>query len=137
MLDPEVVADNTVDASAAVIKLLIREDDKDGVLALLATNEHGVTTEELQRVHGGLRKGNDTVVIVDGIGDPKQRVRTVDRRGKTHICSHQLVGLLLLLQNRGGSVILLISCQYVVYRSQAPEVVTNVLDFGAGDIARS
>lgn len=54
VLDSEVVSDNTVDASATVIKLLISEDDKHGILSLLATNEHGVTTEELQRVHSSL-----------------------------------------------------------------------------------
>jgi hypothetical protein len=70
VLDTQVVADNSVDTGAAVIELIVGEDDQDGVLSLLASNQDGVTTEELKGVHGGLGQGNDAVVIVDGIGDP-------------------------------------------------------------------
>lgn len=71
MLYAEVVADNSVDAGAAVIKLLVGEDNEDGILALLAANQDGITAEELEFVHGSLGQGNDAVVIVDGIGDPE------------------------------------------------------------------
>jgi hypothetical protein len=54
--------------------------------------------------------------------------------GKNRNCSHQLVGLLLLLENRGGGIILLVICQYISFVRKSL-VVTNVLDFGAGDIA--
>jgi hypothetical protein len=70
VLDSKVVTDDSVDASAAIIELVIGEDDKHCLLSLLAADEHGVTAEELERVHSGLGEGNDAVVIVDGIGDP-------------------------------------------------------------------
>lgn len=70
MLDAEVVADNSVNASAALIELLISEDDEDGVLSLLASDEDGITTEELEGIHGSLGEGDNAVVIVDGVGDP-------------------------------------------------------------------
>lgn len=70
VLDSQVVTNNSVDASATVIELLVSEDDEDGVLSLLASNQDGVTTEELELIHGGLGEGNNTVVIVDGIGNP-------------------------------------------------------------------
>jgi hypothetical protein len=87
VLDSEVVANNSVDASAAVIELIVGENDENGILSLLASNQDGVTSEELELVHSGLGEGNDAVVIVDGIGN------------------HQLVGLLLLLENRGRDII--------------------------------
>jgi hypothetical protein len=54
VLDTKVVADDTVDASAAIIELLISQDNEHGVLSLLAADKDGVTTEKLQGVHGGL-----------------------------------------------------------------------------------
>jgi hypothetical protein len=70
VLDSEVVANNSVDASATVIELIVGENDENGVLSLLASNQDGITSEKLELVHGGLGKGNDAVVIVDGIGNP-------------------------------------------------------------------
>jgi hypothetical protein len=70
VLDAQVVTNDSVDASAAIIELIVSEDDEDSVLSLLASNQDGVTTEELELVHGGLREGNDAVIIVDGIGNP-------------------------------------------------------------------
>ena len=70
VLDSQVVTNNSVDASATVVELLVSEDDENGVLSLLASNQDGVAAEELELVHGGLGEGNDTVVIVDGIGNP-------------------------------------------------------------------
>lgn len=52
VLDAQVVADNSVDAGTSIIKVIVREDDQNGVLPLLALNQHGVATEELQRLHG-------------------------------------------------------------------------------------
>ena len=54
VLDTKVVANDTVDASAAIIELLISQDNEHGVLSLLAADKDGVTTEKLQGVHGGL-----------------------------------------------------------------------------------
>ena len=70
MLDAKVVTDNAVDAGAALVKLLVGQDDEDGVLSLLATDKNGVATEKLESVHCRLGKGNNAVVIVDGIGNP-------------------------------------------------------------------
>lgn len=74
VLDAEVVANDTVDAGTAVIEVLVGENDEDGVLSLLATDKNCVTTEELELLHGIFGEGNDTVVIVDGIGDPRARL---------------------------------------------------------------
>lgn len=90
MLHAEVVANDAVQASAAVIQVIIGENDQDGVLPLLAADEDGVTAEQLESVHGVVREGNDGVVVIRGIGD------------------HQLVGLLLLLENGRGNVIVLV-----------------------------
>ena len=107
VLDAEVVADDTIDSSTAVIKLIVGKDDKHRVLSLLASDEDGVASEQLEGVHGGLGQGDDTVVIVDGIGNPDGRISTlsINAGGRRHL--HQLVGLLLLLQDRSRSIILL------------------------------
>jgi hypothetical protein len=51
VLDPQVVADNPVDAGAAVIEIIVGKDDQHGILPLLAANQHSVATEELERFH--------------------------------------------------------------------------------------
>ena len=68
MLDAQVVSHNTVDASTAVIEIVIGQDDEDGVFPLLALDQDCVTTEQLERVHGVVGESNDGVIIVDGIG---------------------------------------------------------------------
>ena len=70
VLHSQVVTDNTVDSGATLIQLLVGENDEHSLLSLLASYEDGVATEERQGVHGGLRQGNNAVVIVDGVGDP-------------------------------------------------------------------
>lgn len=72
MLDPEVVANHSVDASASVVKIIISEDDEDGVAPLLSTDKNGIATEELEGLHGLLGQGNDRVVIVCGVGNPAE-----------------------------------------------------------------
>lgn len=72
VLDAEVVANHTVDASTAVIEVLVSENDEDSVLSLLAADENCVTAEELELLHRVFGEGNDTVVIIDGIGNPKE-----------------------------------------------------------------
>lgn len=71
MLDSEIVADDPVDASAAIVKLFVGEDDENGILPLFATSKDCVASEQLQSFHCGFGQGNNTVVIVDGIGDPE------------------------------------------------------------------
>ena len=70
MLDSEVVANNPVDAGAAIIELVIGKHNQHSILSLLASHEDCIPTEKLERVHGGLGKGDNAIVIVDGIGDP-------------------------------------------------------------------
>ena len=52
VLDSQVVTNDSVDAGTAIIELIISKDDEDCVLSLLASDEDGVTTEELERLHG-------------------------------------------------------------------------------------
>jgi hypothetical protein len=47
MLDSEIVANHSVDAGVAILKIVIGEHDQDSVFALLALDEHGVASEEL------------------------------------------------------------------------------------------
>jgi hypothetical protein len=69
VLDTEVVADNTVDAGLTIFKIVVGENDQDGVLALLSLDQNSVATEELESLHGVVREGDDGVVIVGGVGD--------------------------------------------------------------------
>lgn len=69
VLDTEVVSHNTVDASASIIKIIIGQNNQNGVLALLALDEDGVTPEQLEGVHCVVGEGDNGVVIVDGISD--------------------------------------------------------------------
>ena len=47
VLDPQVVSDNTVDASRAIIKVVVGENNQYSVLALLSLDQDGVPSEEL------------------------------------------------------------------------------------------
>lgn len=78
MLDAEIVANNSVDAGAAIVQFVIGQNNQDGILSLLATNEHGVSAEKLECVHGGFGQGDNAVIVVDGIGDPCQVSRRND-----------------------------------------------------------
>lgn len=69
VLDTEVVADNTVDASLTILEIVIGENNQDGILALLSLNQDGVATEKLEGLHGVVRKGDDGVVIVGGVSN--------------------------------------------------------------------
>lgn len=70
VLDTEVVANNTVEAGAAIIEIVVGEDNQDGVLSLLSADENGITTEELELLHGVVGEGNNRVIIVDGVSNP-------------------------------------------------------------------
>lgn len=70
VLDTQVVAHNTVQAAATIIKIIVAEHDQNCVLSLLAADKHGITTEQLEGVHGVIGQSDNGVVIVDGIGDP-------------------------------------------------------------------
>lgn len=112
VLDTEVVSDDTVDASAAVIEIIIRQDNQNRVLALLALDKDGITAEELEGLHRVVGKGNNGVVIVDGIGNTidthtRQYPSPRSTEQMTQANSHQRVGLLLLLEDSGRGVELL------------------------------
>lgn len=70
VLDTQVVAHDTIQTAAAIVELIIAKDDENSVLSLLAADEDGVATEELERVHGVVGQGDNGVVIVDSVGDP-------------------------------------------------------------------
>jgi hypothetical protein len=59
VLHPQVVANDSVYPRGAIIEIVIGENDQDCVLALLALDEDSITTEELERLHGVVREGND------------------------------------------------------------------------------
>jgi hypothetical protein len=52
VLNTQVVTDHTVQTTAPVIEVIIAKDDEYGVLSLLASDENGVATEQLESVHG-------------------------------------------------------------------------------------
>lgn len=45
MLDTEIVADDSIDASAAIVKLLVGENNENGILSLFASDEDCVASE--------------------------------------------------------------------------------------------
>lgn len=100
VLDTKIVTHNTVDASTSVIEIVIGKDDQHGILALLTLNENCVTTEKLKRLHGVVRKGNNRVIIVNGIGHTAgELVSSAQIQPSLASHLHQRVGLLLLLEN--------------------------------------
>lgn len=90
VLDAEVVAHNTVDAGATVVQIIIRKDDQNSILALLALHQNCVTPEELKSLHGVIRQGDDRVVIVDGIRHAVDELSASARRisWASSICSY-------------------------------------------------
>ena len=55
MLNAEVVAHHPVDAGATIVQVIVVQNNQDSILPLLALDQHGVTTEELERLHGVVR----------------------------------------------------------------------------------
>lgn len=53
MLDAEVMANDTVDASTTIVELFIGKNDEDCILPLLSTNKDGIAAEKLKAVHCG------------------------------------------------------------------------------------
>lgn len=71
VLDAQVVAHDTIQAAAAIIQVVIGEHNQNSVLSLLASDEDGITTEQLECLHGVVGQCDNGVIIVDGIGDPE------------------------------------------------------------------
>lgn len=108
MLDTKVMPHNTVDASASIIEIIIGQHDQDGVLAHLALHQDRITSEKLESVHSIIGKGDNGVIIVDGIGNAgivsvPQTTEAREEQGSLH----QRVGLLLLLEDGCGCIKLL------------------------------
>lgn len=144
VLDSEVVSDNSVDAGTAVIKIFVGKDDEDGVLPLLSAHKDGITTEDAQSLHGSLGEADDGVIVVGGIGYPSEkRVRMGSSwsygLGKEGKHEHQLVGLLLFLENGGSSLIFLVLIVSLMSSKQFGDGrkvrETNLLNLSARGIA--
>ena len=69
VLDTEVMPDNTVDANATVIEIVIGQHDQDGILPHLTLNQNCVTPEKLQGIHSVVGESNNGVIVVSGISD--------------------------------------------------------------------
>ena len=65
----QVFPDGLVHADLRLLQVRIREDDADGVLALLTLQEHVISTEELELVHLPGRERHNAVVVVHGLLD--------------------------------------------------------------------
>ena len=52
VLDPQVVANNSVYPRRSIIEVVIGENDQHSVLPLLALDKYCVTAEELESLHG-------------------------------------------------------------------------------------
>jgi hypothetical protein len=94
----QVVSHGSVDSGATIVKLVVGKNDQDGVLSLLALHEHGVTTEELQSLHGVVGQVDDACASCQWRAfSASPGIRTVIVIGS--IGDGQAVGLLLLLQD--------------------------------------
>lgn len=51
VLDAKVVANNAVQPGAAIIKVIVGQNNKHGVLSLLASDKDGIAAEELKSLH--------------------------------------------------------------------------------------
>lgn len=70
MLHSEIVSNDPVDSGTTIIEIVVGENDKNGVLPLLSTDEDCVATEQLELLHGVVGERNDGVIIVGGISNP-------------------------------------------------------------------
>lgn len=77
VLDAEVVTNDTVNTGTAVIEIIVRQHNQNGVFSLLALHQDCVTSEKLKGIHGVVGEGNDGVVVVDGIGDTTRIAESV------------------------------------------------------------
>lgn len=68
VLDTEVMPDNTVDTDTAVIEIVVRQHNQNGILAHFTLDQNRVTPEQLQSIHCVVGESNNGVIIIDGIG---------------------------------------------------------------------
>ena len=107
MLDSQVVADDPVQADATIIKVVVGKNDEDGILSLLAPHKNCVAAEELERFHRVVGERNNGVIVIRGIRNPNLSVQ-ISRLSREYPNLHQLVRLLLLLENGCSGIILLL-----------------------------
>lgn len=68
VLDTEIMPHNAVDTNTAVIEIVVRQHNQNGVLAHLTLDQNCVAPEKLQSIHSVVGESNNGVIIVDGIG---------------------------------------------------------------------
>lgn len=107
VLHPEVVTNDPVDASAAVVEVIICENDENSVLPLLSLYENCVATEELEGLHGVVGESDDGVVIVGGVGDTDEPSVFPCCAFERRVHIHKRVWLLLLPEDSGRSLVVL------------------------------
>jgi hypothetical protein len=103
MLHTEIVANNTIETSSSIIKVIIRKNDKNSVLALLALDKNGISPEQLEGLHCLIREGDDGIVIIGSIRHTI-RVNFTYPSHQRHFL-HQSIWLLLFLQDSSSSLI--------------------------------
>jgi hypothetical protein len=108
VLDTEILANNSIYPSTAIVQIIIGQHNQDGILSLLSLDENCITTDQLEGLHGVVGKGDHGVVIAGGIGDAEIRI-SMDIRRELKNNLHQTVWLLFLLED-GGSQLILRQC---------------------------
>ena len=69
VLDTEIMPHNAVDTNTAVIEIVVRQHNQNGVLAHLTLDQNCVAPEKLQSIHSVVGESNNGVIVVSGISD--------------------------------------------------------------------
>ncbi len=85
-LDPQVVPNNAVDASAPIIEIVVRQNDEHGILSFLAFDQDCIATKQLQSLHGVVGECDDRVVIVGGVGNAAENISQSDDERRLDRC---------------------------------------------------
>lgn len=113
----QVVACHSVESGRTIVEIIICQYQENSLLSLLSLHEHGVATEQLKGFHNLVGKGNDGVVVVDGIGNTvtgdvslrPRRGSIPSERGEDAEYLHKAVWLLLLLEDGSSCVVFLLT----------------------------
>ena len=73
----EIMPNHSVHACTSVIKIIISQHNQDCVPSFFALDKDRVTPEKLEGLHRVIGKGDDGVVIVYGVGHPKEPTESV------------------------------------------------------------
>jgi hypothetical protein len=112
MLDTQIVANDTVHANAAVIQVILSQDNQYSVLPLFSLDKNRIASEEIERFHRIVGQANDRIIVGGGIGNPAKCKCCSIHRKRVNL-SHQRVGFLLLLQNCSCGVVGLLSSAFL------------------------